>query len=700
VGQWADGPPGRGWAVTTIGRMAIDPGEVTPEVVAAKVFGFSRRGYSVPEVQSFLRTVAAELRSLSAQCRELERRLAEAESRADRLSGVDDERITEVLGAEATRILDAARDAASGITARATEQSEELLAQARTEAEAMRDEASGLLERRQAEADEVVATQLAESEQALAAARVEADGIVAAGRETGEAAAEEGRQRGRDMVAEAQAVRERMLRDLTRRRRGLRQQIEQLQAGRDRLLEAYDAVRASLDSTTAELNGAPAAAQEAARRVGVAAGPVIDDGTIDDDLLAELADLGVVEQHVGSPASDRDSDGDSDEAPDTGAPERTAVDGGAVADTAAQEEPSTGAVDGGDGGADTPPPALEAVDAPAESAGDGGEESADDESPDALFARLRAEADAETEPEPEPEPGTEAASPGEPEPEPETKAEALPEPEPEPETKAEALPEPEPEPEPELEVQAPPVGDADADAVVVEPSDGADTGAAGDVLLGTGLLARRAAAELEFGPTLSRRLKRTLADEQNTVLDTLRRTKRGVPSLDDLLPPTDEHCQTFADAAVATLAAAADDGVGALGDLAPGVAGPTPTTSVADAARVLAAGIVDALRAAATERLDGGSEDTDELADALRQAYRDVRGVDLDAGAATAVREVWSSAAASAMVSTTLVVWVTDADPVPATCATRLDAEPAPAAEAAGLAPCDPACRCLAVPAD
>lgn len=657
--------------------MAIDPGEVTPEVVAAKVFAFSRRGYSVPEVQSFLRTVAAELRSLSVQCRELERRVAEAEARADRLSGVDDERITEVLGAEATRILDAAREAATGITTRATEQSEELLARARTDADAMRDEASGLLERRQAEADEAVAAQLAASEEALAAARVEAEAFVAAGRETGEAAAEEGRQRGRDMVAEAQAVRERMLRDLTRRRRGLRQQIEQLQAGRDRLLEAYDAVRTSLDDATAELNGAPAAAQEAARRVGVAAGPVIDDGTIDDDLLAELGDLGVVEQQASTPA------------PDSGAPEPTTTDDALAGAADGGEEPTEGDV-GTLGEPEESMPSdeeapsedespAEAAAEPTEAAAAVVEETADDESPDALFARLRAEADAEAEAEVEP------AQASEPEPEP---AEAS---EPEPEEAGE--PEPEPAGETEVEVDAAAAASAASEA-------GGDVDAPGEVTLGTALLARRAAAELEFGPTLARRLKRTLADEQNTMLDTLRRTKRGAPTLDELLPPSDEHAQAFADAAVATLAAAAADGVGAVGDLAPGLAGPASTTSVAAAATTLAGQIVDALRAAATDHLDGSGDDPDELADALRQAYRDVRGVDLDVGAASAVREVWGAAAVSAMVSTTTVVWVTDADPAAATCAARLGAGPASAAEAAELTPCAPDCRCLAVPAD
>src|SRR3954447_2083332 len=56
------------------------------------------------------------------------------------------------------------------------------------------------------------------------------------------------------MVGEAQKVRQRMLDDLSRRRKLLRQQIEQLQAGRDRLLAAYDVVRETLDVATEELH--------------------------------------------------------------------------------------------------------------------------------------------------------------------------------------------------------------------------------------------------------------------------------------------------------------------------------------------------------------------------------------------------------------------------------------------------------------
>ncbi len=83
-----------------------------------------------------------------------------------------------------------------------------------------------------------------------------------------EEAAEEGRRQGREMVAEAQRVRERMLGDLARRRRHARQQVEQLMAGRERLLEAFDTVRQTIDAATHEMRTSLPEARSAAEAAG------------------------------------------------------------------------------------------------------------------------------------------------------------------------------------------------------------------------------------------------------------------------------------------------------------------------------------------------------------------------------------------------------------------------------------------------
>jgi len=101
-----------------------------------------------------------------------------------------------------------------------------------------------------------------------------------------EQAAEEGRRQGREMVAEAQRVRERMLGDLARRRRHARQQVEQLMAGRERLLETFGSARQTIDAATHEMRAslpeARLAAEAAGRRFEH------DDGEETDDAVAAL----------------------------------------------------------------------------------------------------------------------------------------------------------------------------------------------------------------------------------------------------------------------------------------------------------------------------------------------------------------------------------------------------------------------------
>ena len=94
---------------------------------------------------------------------------------------------------------------------------------------------------------------------------------------------------GREMVAEAQKVRERMLSDLARRRKAFRQQIERLQAGRDRLMSAYDVVRETLDVATEELQVALPEARLAAEAAVLRAAE--EDEPSLEDLEREAASL-------------------------------------------------------------------------------------------------------------------------------------------------------------------------------------------------------------------------------------------------------------------------------------------------------------------------------------------------------------------------------------------------------------------------
>ncbi len=80
---------------------------------------------------------------------------------------------------------------------------------------------------------------------------------------------EQAREQCRAMVDEAQGLRARVLADLSKRRKVLHAQIEQLRAGRERLAETVDDVRRSVDAIASDLF----AAEDNARMAAEAAGP-------------------------------------------------------------------------------------------------------------------------------------------------------------------------------------------------------------------------------------------------------------------------------------------------------------------------------------------------------------------------------------------------------------------------------------------
>ena len=144
------------------------------------------------------------------------------------------------------------------------------------------------------DAAEHEADRLAEEAQAtLEDARREADQHLEASREEG-----------RRMVAEARAVRERILSDMARRRNHARQQLEKLRAGRERLLDAIEAVRSSAEQVGGELSGslveARLAGERAARQVDVETIPSLNELDAEVELAkdAGLIDLAAIEREL------------------------------------------------------------------------------------------------------------------------------------------------------------------------------------------------------------------------------------------------------------------------------------------------------------------------------------------------------------------------------------------------------------------
>ena len=198
--------------------MAISfsrPDPSSPAAVGSAAFPTNRRGFDQGEVRDFLRMVAAELARLQERERFLENELRTMQTRGMSAPGrLDEETVTTLLGEEAARVLTTARDASTQIRDRAEESATRLVKDAAEDAARIRESAM------------------------IEAARINEDAAHDA-----EAEIEMAKQQGRDMVNEARAYREKVLSELSRRRDAARGQIEQLLHGRDRLLNAFERAR-------------------------------------------------------------------------------------------------------------------------------------------------------------------------------------------------------------------------------------------------------------------------------------------------------------------------------------------------------------------------------------------------------------------------------------------------------------------------
>lgn len=206
----------------------------------------------------------------SSLLRETESRVAEMRSEAEAEAAT----VREDAAALATSTVSAAQDRHDELVGTA----ESLLADRTAEADAAAAEileaASHALESAETEASSTVSNAREQAEQLRLDAQAEAD-------ERLEAA----RRRGVEMVEEAKAVRERMLTDLAERRREARRQIEAAIAGRDRIVELLSDAHSHVAST---IDGLDRAHADAASAADAAASAV--EASFDEE-LAELTAL-------------------------------------------------------------------------------------------------------------------------------------------------------------------------------------------------------------------------------------------------------------------------------------------------------------------------------------------------------------------------------------------------------------------------
>jgi hypothetical protein len=269
-----------------------EPPALDPTELAGRKFGKARKGYEQAEVRSALGLAADALRVWQERDERLQARIDQLEAALEAANVLDDERVASLLGTEAVKVIKAAREAADEIRRRAESDAEDAAA-------ALRNELDAEAELARSETEQLRAEVLKAAEAELASAR----------------------RRGREMVGEARAVRERMLRDLAERRRTARQQIAAAQAGRDQILEALRAAGVAVDGVTLNLGDVDKAVARAAERAALSVDDDIDRfvdtlrerlGDTGEPAPGELADVTVLEV-VATSADGPDDIGEPDE---------------------------------------------------------------------------------------------------------------------------------------------------------------------------------------------------------------------------------------------------------------------------------------------------------------------------------------------------------------------------------------------------
>ena len=258
-------------------RASAHPVPLSPEELRRRTFTNSFRGYDQGEVREFLESVAAELDRLIRSELALRRELETARQAPPTPPKLDEAALTAALGAEAAQILHTAHEASADLRRKAEENAARILKDAQVQADATRAASDSLMGDRTAEAESA-------AEAIRAAAQAEAHAVVARAREQAEASLTEARTRFDAMAEEAEALKVRVLGDLTRRRRTVLAQVEQLGAGRDSMLRAVADVRRLIDEVTGSLQGLESEARtaaiealERARRAEDVDAPVIEE---------------------------------------------------------------------------------------------------------------------------------------------------------------------------------------------------------------------------------------------------------------------------------------------------------------------------------------------------------------------------------------------------------------------------------------
>jgi DivIVA domain-containing protein len=463
------------------------------------------------------------------------------------------------------------------------------------------------------------------------------------------------KQQGREMVSEARAYRERVLADLERRTKLARQHIEELANGRDRLLQVFERARLVAVDITSELQRA--AGPDEFVSLSPTTGPVplmvpasrLDDTQAMEAIPSEQAAAGDETTDVATEGLESDAEeqaGESDATVDTDAApaeQQESIDTTQPADESAGDS------------ADSSEATEVTVEPPAEEVGS--DETSPDPDPEAAATKKR-----------------------------DTNVVAL--------FPSRSASDEQDHPDVDgifarLRSEAPPEPVADPADEPVEMT----------------AFTRRDEALVPLIVIAARKLKRVLADEQNGVLDTLRR-KEPVTSIDTIVPALDAHVAMYADAVADELGAAAAAGAAEFG------AKDTKTlrrtldkAGALDNTRSLVrSDLVAPLRARLERAVSEGGGDNEETTKRIRGVYREWKTQHIDDQLDDVFRYAFGGGLSVTAEPGQPMVWTIDHSA--AACADCEDnslagaipaGEPFPTGHTS--APAHPGCRCLTLPA-
>ena len=211
--------------------------QITSEEIEKRSFSSKVRGISESEVRSFLRRVSEEITRLSDNEQKLIEKLNKYEKAQDVKHVATKQELLESLGEQTARILVGAEEAA-----------EQMVTDAELKAKEISDKSKADFEEMEIKTADKKTSNDKELEEFFESSKKQAI-------KNAEMIVENARVHGREIFQEATVLREKILKDLLRRRELLSEQIDELRKGREELLDSYKVVKGSFQKATDALVG-------------------------------------------------------------------------------------------------------------------------------------------------------------------------------------------------------------------------------------------------------------------------------------------------------------------------------------------------------------------------------------------------------------------------------------------------------------